>query len=326
MPRKLTQIAQSSGLPDIRDPEAVQVCPDGLSPEVSFATGKPTGRCVPPPAKSSFFGEVLGEIVPLVTRGITAVATGGTSEILRLAGQGEAANVLDVAFNPQVVQPQTQAAAIVGEVSTAVVGQAVGGGSPMGFGDFFSGLGDVATGLFQTGVEQIGLPLLQQELLSPQQQQAFFPQPTQRTQAPAQPPVVRTMAAAPAIAGAFRTGLVALNTIVANMRAQGFNATVAKVRGFIRRFGPEAAVGFLAGFGGADLANRAVIESAFLKRRRMNPANVKALRRSMRRVQSFRRLSTRAESSLRAFCPPRRGSRRSGGGRCTVCKVSPCAC
>jgi len=60
------------------------------------------------------------------------------------------------------------------------------------------------------------------------------------------------------------------------------------------------------------------------KHRRIKVTNVKALNRSVRRLEGFRRLSHRVEAAL---------SRRSGGvrtisrtRRCTRCKKSPCCC
>lgn len=55
------------------------------------------------------------------------------------------------------------------------------------------------------------------------------------------------------------------------------------------------------------------------KRRSMNPANSKALRRAARRIKSFHRLCTHTDV-LRS-----RG-RRSTGSRCGSCKKSPCRC
>lgn len=55
------------------------------------------------------------------------------------------------------------------------------------------------------------------------------------------------------------------------------------------------------------------------KRRRMNPGNVKALRRSMRRVTSFHHLCSKADLL-------KTRGRRSGGSRCGTCKKSPCRC
>ncbi len=184
-----------------------------------------------------------------------------------------------------------------------------------GGGGFFSGFGDILQGV----VSEVGIPLLQQQFLPSQvggiaQQVGFRGVPAVRP----------AMAAVPAIGGAisgvFRVGAVALNTVVSAMRSAGVRATVAKARAFVRRFGPEAAVGFFAGFVGSEVANRAVLEAAFLKGRRMNPGNASALRRAVRRVESFHRLCKRAD----VIAGPRR--RRSTVRRCQTCKASPCRC
>lgn len=45
------------------------------------------------------------------------------------------------------------------------------------------------------------------------------------------------------------------------------------------------------------------------KSRRMNPCNDKALRRALRRIESYDRLRKRVDKSLRKACPPRRAAR-----------------
>ncbi len=51
------------------------------------------------------------------------------------------------------------------------------------------------------------------------------------------------------------------------------------------------------------------------RRRRMNPLNVKALRRSTRRLASFQREAKKVEKELRKLAPPRRGGARRDLGR-----------
>lgn len=62
------------------------------------------------------------------------------------------------------------------------------------------------------------------------------------------------------------------------------------------------------------------------KRKRINPANARALRRSVRRIRSFHRLCQHADvlgrpsrSRSYAYSAPRRG-------RCGTCRKSPCCC
>lgn len=46
------------------------------------------------------------------------------------------------------------------------------------------------------------------------------------------------------------------------------------------------------------------------KSRRMNPCNDRALRRALRRIESYDRLRKRVDKSLRKACPPRRAAPR----------------
>lgn len=65
--------------------------------------------------------------------------------------------------------------------------------------------------------------------------------------------------------------------------------------------------------------------SAKRRRRRMNPTNVRALRRGLRRLQSFEKLAGRVSSQLAHTAS--RGRRRSvSRGRCNTCRKSPCSC
>ena len=49
-----------------------------------------------------------------------------------------------------------------------------------------------------------------------------------------------------------------------------------------------------------------LIQGGQRKRRRMNPCNEKALKRALRRIESFDRLKKRVDKSLRKACPPTR--------------------
>jgi len=85
----------------------------------------------------------------------------------------------------------------------------------------------------------------------------------------------------------------------------------------LRRYGPTV----LAGFIGSAALNELLSYTATHKRRRMNVANTKALRRSMRRLKGFHRLAGRVELQL-----SRSAGRRRSGRRCATCRKSPCAC
>ena len=102
----------------------------------------------------------------------------------------------------------------------------------------------------------------------------------------------------PAVRG---MGTLALQAAVNAMRSQGVPASVSWLAGLIKRWGPAAAVGFLASWVEDQIANRAVFEAYAHRRRRMNPANTKALRRSLRRLGSFERLCKRVQHCRKTF-------------------------
>lgn len=165
------------------------------------------------------------------------------------------------------------------------------GGRNMGlFDDIWGGVQNAASGIFSgsqstidwNGLLQGGVGLATQAL-APRGALA----PAQATFAPA------TMAAAPVIARAgavvgrtFFNRFPSLATAIQTLRNSGMNVTRAKLYGVMKRFGPEFLVT------GGLLTAAAVNELAVAGPgyRRMNPANVRALRRSVRRIESFHRL------------------------------------
>lgn len=98
-----------------------------------------------------------------------------------------------------------------------------------------------------------------------------------------------------------------LATVIQGYRNMGKNVTRAKLYSLLKRFGPELLIS------GGILTAAAVSELmvAGPGRRRMNPGNVKALRRSLRRLESFHHLCQRADKLRR---PSRRSSARVGRG------------
>lgn len=75
----------------------------------------------------------------------------------------------------------------------------------------------------------------------------------------------------------------------------------------LRKWGPAAMTGIM----GAAAVSDLVKYSMSHKTRRMNPANTRALRRSLRRLKSFDRLSTRVSQQLSKSCrAPRRSSKK----------------
>lgn len=95
--------------------------------------------------------------------------------------------------------------------------------------------------------------------------------------------------------------------------------SVDKLWGMVKSMGPQVIVGLI---GAAALQELFVYHSTH-KRRRMNVANTKALRRSVRRLKGFDRLSRRVSSQLVRVGGTRR---KSASRRCGVCRHSPCTC
>lgn len=106
-----------------------------------------------------------------------------------------------------------------------------------------------------------------------------------------------------------------LATVIQGYRNMGKNVTRAKLYSLMKRFGPELLVS------GGILTAAAVSELmvAGPGRRRMNPGNVKALRRSMRRLESFHHLCQRADKLRRPRA--RRPSIVGGGRRTEITRV-----
>lgn len=130
------------------------------------------------------------------------------------------------------------------------------------------------------------------------------------------PFAVQTMGVAPRIVGPALGAVRAvgkrffdkypnLATAIQGYRNMGKNITRAKLYSLLKRFGPELIIS------GGILTAAAVSELmvAGPGRRRMNPGNVKALRRSMRRLESFHHLCVRVDRLRR---PRSRKASRSG--------------
>lgn len=134
------------------------------------------------------------------------------------------------------------------------------------------------------------------------------PAPVFRTQAATGPGVVAAGGAMMrflSITSKFAMRFPSLTAAINNWRAKGVNITRAKLYSLLRRFGPEVLIT------GGILTAAAVNElmMAGPGRRRMNPGNAKALRRSLRRLESFHHLCVRADKFRR-----RGGTRRGGRG------------
>ena len=200
----------------------------------------------------------------------------------------------------------------------SAVGGVVGGAN---FGDY-SFLGQLGS----AGLNIAGAAL------TPQPQPTYIsqpvyqaPQPFYSTPAPmmqAQP----VMASAPAFAVAagaiarVTAPILAKIAVKLGLRARpSLTRAMEMVRKAAKILTSPEAVATALGITVAELATLITTSSA-RKRRRMNPANSKALRRAARRIKSFHKLCTHTDV-LRS-----RGPRRSVRASCGTCKKSPCRC
>lgn len=129
----------------------------------------------------------------------------------------------------------------------------------------------------------------------------FFPQPVAglpavpvnaatpvAARAPALPPAV---AAGTAVSRGFFSRFPNLSVGLQQLRNRGMKVNRSRLYSILKRFGPEVLI--TGGLLTAAAVNELMVAGA--GRRRMNVGNVKALRRSMRRVEGFHKLCTRAD-------------------------------
>lgn len=188
-------------------------------------------------------------------------------------------------------------------------------GSYSGFGQLFGG-----------GLQIASAALAPQPAAAPIYGVSPYSYPVQ-TVAARSPSVVAPMAGTAVAAGAAamagivsKEGLkILLAKVAAALGRKGITLqrVVSLVRSWGRFLGPAAVATSL----GLEVAELAILlsASASRKRRRMNPANVHALRRATRRIKSFQRLASHTH-----VAPRRRSSVR--GAACGTCRKSPCRC
>lgn len=153
----------------------------------------------------------------------------------------------------------------------------------------------------------------------------FFPTPAAVTSVAVRPPmptapgVAGAMRAVPMIGRTFFSKYPNLANAIQALRNRGANVTRSRLYSMLKRFGPELLIS------GGILTAAAVSELmvAGAGHRRMNPANTRALRRSLRRLKSFDRLSS---SVSRQLARAGTKSRRSPRSRCGTCRKNPCSC
>lgn len=103
---------------------------------------------------------------------------------------------------------------------------------------------------------------------------------------------------------------------------------LSKLMNFARRNPGMTILALLANLGiVAEEANRLIAwwTTSGRKRRRMRVANVRALNRSVRRLEGFARLASRVQGAL-AQRATRRGYGRTSSRRCFKCRKNPCGC
>ena len=107
-----------------------------------------------------------------------------------------------------------------------------------------------------------------------------------------------------ALVGRSLRAFPSLANSIAALRARGIRATAESLYAMLKKFGPAnlVATGFLTSAAISDL----MYYKTTHKRRRMNPANTRALRRSLRRLKSFDNLAHRVSSQLSHSCKKRR--------------------
>jgi hypothetical protein len=251
------------------------------------------------------------KIKKVAKRAIAGVATGGATEILRATGNKDIANrfadVLVPTNIPQLLSTASIAAApftggaslVVGgavnqNIGSELISEGTSGGSPMALGNVLGGLQGVLNTVSSFGgpagtIANIGSGFLSGFLPAQGPVAAQFPQ-SQFPQA------TMTMAAAPIIRGAASAVKSFVAPILAKMSiALGKNITLRAAMIIVRRLGKTlgsptavaAAIGLSLSELSSLLTANAIKGSSG---RKLNPGNVKALRRAHRRIKSFHKL------------------------------------
>lgn len=165
---------------------------------------------------------------------------------------------------------------------------------------FFSGGGDFSWGEFAGDIVGGFTQNLSQPVSRPISSQPPIAYPTA---AGGVPMAARAVAAGlPAWSARFPSLWQALQ----RLRASGNKASLEQLYSMLRKWGPTSLSTIIGAAAVADLVSYRMSH----KRRRMNPANTRALRRSLRRLKSFDRLSTRVSMQLSKSCRAPRRSKK----------------
>lgn len=281
----------------------------------------------------------------------TGIVTGGTSELIRLVSPSTA-DLLQQSYFPTSLKQAVPAILAAGVPAALIAAQPAGSTWDASHGVFLGPThGTLAPSLQPTGVTPMGFDLggfLQSiggalggssnqsiaALGTVSQTASNFFQPTASVPAMSGGGAMTVSRNLPAVRGGsltkevFDAGLQVLTRLGIPSPAStgGFTSVLKRaltsIATLARRTPTGTMVSLLVGLGlGAYEASLLTIWHAQKKRgRRMNPANSKALRRSVRRIKSFHKLCQVADV-LKT-----RGSRSRSVGRCGSCKKSPCRC
>lgn len=242
----------------------------------------------------SFFSGAVKKVVKTVANPAkltTAIGTGGLSVLAPKTFAPVTQAVQSTLFNPALAS-KVLSLTPAGRVGTLALPNV--GGSNMGLnlsgilGGISSGIGTLLGG----GSPSSALTSFTNFLPSLGTGGPFGAPTTQQPGFPVAASGAQAMARVGAVVGrSFFNKFPNLATAIQFYRNQGKNVTRAKLWSLVKRFGPEIIIS------GGILSAAAVSELmvAGPGRRRMNPANVKALRRSLRRLESFHHLCARVD-------------------------------
>jgi hypothetical protein len=278
-------------------PNALPPLPTGLSYEVkpSEAGGAFTGNVVvaqPRTTTGVFNNPAFKQFLSLVPAVLGAAPSGGSSLLGTL---GTVKTALQ-ANNQNIGQPLHY----VGRIP--IMGFADGDSGFFGSGGFLGGINDILQGPVGQNLLNFGTQYALQSLTA---EQGTGRVPV--TMADTLPAVGRVGAAGRAIATVgrrFFDKFPNLATAIQGYRNMGKNVSRGQLWSLMKRFGPDFLIT------GGILTAAAVSELAMAGpgRRRMNPGNVKALRRAHRRMKSFHHVCQTNDHLLHAR---RRSTRRS---------------
>jgi hypothetical protein len=299
--RNLTQLTAPLTL--IQTPNALPPLPTNLSYEIAPtpAGGQFTGNIVVAQPRTTGPSDILGSIKQVAK---------SLSQFVSTSPAGIAGNLATFTAGQALKPSTTTGLQIAGRFNPTRLNMAFSDGdSGSVFGDIFGNIG----GAIQSNLPQIlniGAGLTSQYLNSLSSPSA----PYQTNMAAA--PVVMTAGRAVATVGRkFFDKFPNLAVAIQAFRNAGKNVTRANLWSLMKRFGPD----FLISGGILTAAAVAELAMAGPGRRRMNPGNVKALRRAHRRMKSFHHVCQTNDHLLHAR-RRRSPSTNCGGTRITQVK------